>query len=190
MLIEEKKIDAQNGELISFTVRVTNLGEEETTIFPKFNLDEKQVRIVNRYTQGIHLKASETRFFSVKLLIANTAEANKSIPLQIRMHNALEEQLALEDIQIRIKERKIVKLQVITPNITFEKEKDTLSVPIKVTNMGNSNQSVSIITRFMISSNDKSFERNTFVIEAFKDTVFFVKKIIDKELLNKNSFRI
>jgi len=63
-------------------------------------------------------------------------------------------------------------------------------VPVKVTNMGNSNQRVNIITRFMTSTNDKSFERSTFVIEAFKDTVFFVKKIIDKELLKEDSFRI
>jgi len=190
MLVEEKSINAENGQLIGFTVKITNHLEEETTVFPKFNLDEKNARIVNRYAQGIRLKPSETRFLSVKLMIANAAEANKSIPLQMLLHNALDEQLAQENIQIRIKERKIVKLQIISPNITFESEKDTLSVPVKVTNMGNSKQTVSVITRFMTSTNDKSFERSTFVIEAFKDTVFFVKKIIDKELLKEDSFRI
>lgn len=100
------------------------------------------------------------------------------------------EEITQQKLSITISERKLVKMQLLTPHLIFENIGDTLKVGISINNIGNATQKVNIITRFFQNKDDRSFLRERLTIPSFSDTIVYVHKIVDRETLNEDSFRI
>ena len=188
--LSESTLTATNGELVSFAMQIENNTASSQQLVPNFVYDESDVRIVNQYPEGVKLDAGKKRFLPIKAIVSASAKSKEDSYITVQLLTSEGVLLKEEQLFLKIEQKRLVKMQVMKQNLIFENEGDTLLVPVKLENLGNTFETISLVTRFFNKSDNKSFERQDIPLQSFTDTIVYIRKLVDKQTLREDSFRI
>ena len=86
--------------------------------------------------------------------------------------------------------QRLVKMAVQQTNLLYEQVGDSLQIPIRFLNDGNSTQTITILANYPEFISKNRIETNTITIKAHTDSLLILKKEITREILKQEEFAI
>lgn len=188
--ISEKKLEASNGEIVSFYIKLINYENQEKNVFVDFKYDQQSIRLANTKETAYVLNARDSIFIPIKGIIARRAEAGKTTLIETNLLNAQKQLVQTKKILVNVEERKMIRFYLNNENLIFENIGDTLSYEVRIDNLGNTKQSISLLSRFPKTLTSDKLERTEIEIEAFQDTLVKLTQVVDKKMLKLDDFEI
>lgn len=180
------RINASNEELVNVVVRIHN--HRTDILNGTFSIvTPEELQLVSKRAQHVQLAAGDSTFISVKLFITRKAHAGKEHSVRLVLHNG-DQPIAENHIRISVAIKKDVSLTGLHPDMMLESITDSLSIPVRITNSGNSMQRVNVLAQYPGRSGEsQTVELN---IGAYRDTVIRFRKAVDRQLLDPSGTRI
>lgn len=188
--LAENKDKSIDRAMIDATVALKNT--TNTTIEGHLEIlsTTESLYVLQNKSKTIILNPNETLFIAVKAMISATASPENLAQLEAHftLSNSKEKISAL--LPIVIKEIRLVKMIVQQTNLLYEQVGDSLRIPIRLLNEGNSTQTITILANYPEFVAKNRIENNTITIKAHTDSLLILKKEITREILKQEEFAI
>ena len=171
--------DSKNTGVIDAFVKIKNNTNNNLTGEFDVHSNHEDLYLVQRKPKTVNLNPNDSVFIPVKAIISRTAKAgNKpSIEAVFTTNKNITKSVILPVI---ITERKLVKMFLLETNLIYENVGDTLTIPIRISNDGNTEQKIDIVTRYPNFIAKDMMETTSIKISAFTDTLVYLKKQVTK----------
>lgn len=181
--------DSKNTGVIDAFVKIKNNTNNNLTGEFEVHSNHEDLYLVQRKPKTVSLTANDSIFIPVKAIISRTAKAGNqpSIEAVFTTNNNNTKSVTLP---ITITERKLVKMFLLETNLIYENIGDTLTIPIRISNDGNTEQKIDIVTRYPNFIAKDMMETNSIKINAFTDTLVYLKKQVTKHIMAQEDFNL
>lgn len=181
--------EAKNNGIIDAFVKIKNTSGKTITGEFDVHSNHEYLYLVQRKPKPVTLQANDSVFIPVKAIISNTAKAGSepSIEAVFLTSEGRQKNIFLPVI---IKERKLVKMFLLESNIIYENVGDSINIPLRLSNDGNTDQKINVVTRYPNFIAKDMMESETIQIKAFTDTLINLKKVVNKTILSQEDFTI
>jgi hypothetical protein len=180
----------RNIGMIDAIVELKNLSD--TTIEGSLEIlsTTESLYVLQNKPKTIILNPNESLFIAIKAKISTLASSENSARLEAHftLSNSKEKMSAF--LPISIKEQRLVKMVVQQTNLLYEQVGDSLQIPIRFLNDGNSTQTITILANYPEFVAKNRIENNTITIKAHTDSLLILKKEINREILKQEEFSI
>ena len=188
-LIENKEKQRNIG-MIDAIVELKN--SSNTTIEGSLEIlsTTESLYVLQNKPKTITLNPNESLFIAVKAKISTTASSENAASLEAHFTLSNSKEKTSAFLPIIIKEQRLVKMAVQQTNLLYEQVGDSLQIPIRFLNDGNSTQTITILANYPEFISKNRIETNTITIKAHTDSLLILKKEITREILKQEEFSI
>lgn len=184
------RIETNGTGLSEAHVKIKNFSQASFEGFFEVHSSDENIYLSQRNPKAINLKPGDSIFIPVKILISTSAAAGNKSTVEALLTEASTKKTNTALLPVLIKERKQVKVFLPETNIIFEKNGDSLSIPIRVQNEGNTAQKIAVLARYPNFISRDALESTIIEVKAFTDTLFYLKKETGRSVLRHDDFEI
>nr|WP_314864885.1 carboxypeptidase-like regulatory domain-containing protein [uncultured Flavobacterium sp.] len=188
--LAENKDKSIDRAIINATVELKNT--TNTTIEGRLEIlsTTESLYVLQNKSKAIILNPNESLFIAVKAMISTTASPENLARLEAHFTFSNSKEKISSFLPIVIKEMRLVKMIVQQVNLLYEQVGDSLRIPIRLLNDGNSTQTITILANYPEFVSKNRIENNTITIKAHTDSLLILKKEINREILKQEEFSI
>lgn len=190
MQFTSSKIETNSTGVIDAYVKIVNTTAQPIEGTFDAHSNHEDLYLSQRKPKTITLQARDSIFIPIKAIVATTAKAgNRStIEAVFTLYGTQETKSVF--LPVLIRERKLVKAMLLETNLIYEKAGDSLSIPIRISNEGNTAQKITVLARYPDFITRSAIENTDINIKAFTDTIVILKKVVNKTILKQEDFTI
>lgn len=183
-------VNASNEDLIDLTVKIVNKSGSAFSGIVDVNLPSA-LNLISKNKTPVSLLPGDSIFVPVKIFVTKRAASGKDYLIRILLAGPGNSILATAETTLRVYIKRNVNMFALVSNILLEPGSDSIKIPIRVTNPGNTAQKITLINRYPTIFQDNAFHTTTqFTIQPSADTLItFVKPVIRK-MLNSEGFDV
>ncbi|WP_411272882.1 hypothetical protein [Daejeonella sp.] len=183
-------INASNEELVDLTVKIVNKTSTALTGIVEVNIPVS-LNLISKNKIPVSVLAGDSLFVPVKIFVTKRAASGKDHLIRILLAAPGNTILATAETTLRVYIKRNVNMFALVSNILLDPTSDSIKIPIRVSNPGNTAQKITLINRYPSIFQDDAFHTtNQFIIQPSADTLItFVKPVI-KKMLNSESFDV
>lgn len=183
------KIETNGSDIIEAQVKIVNKSAGVLEGQFEVHSTHEDIYMSQRKPKQITLQANDSIFIPVKAILSSSAKAGNTSDIEavLTLKSALAKSISLPVI---IHERKMVKVLLPELNIIYENAGDSLSIPVHIFNDGNTAQKIAILTRYPNFIARNTIENKIIEVKAFTDTLVYVRKEINRDILKQEDFDI
>lgn len=186
----KKEVSATNQELVDVMVKVKN----DRNAIINANLDVTMgpnLQLVSKNRQAVSLMPGDSVFLSVKVFVGQKAESGMVHSINIVLIDVEKNILGKAHCSLQIQIKKNVNLFAMLSNILLESNTDSIRIPVRVSNTGNTAQKITIISRYPSAIDGGDFHTSMqFVIPASKDTLLTFIKAVNGRMFPSEGFDV
>lgn len=184
------KIETNSTGVIDAYAKIVNTTNH--TIEGTFDAhsNHEDLYLSQRKPKTITLPARDSIFIPIKAIVATTAKAGNQSIIEAVFTVAGTQETKSVFLPVLIRERKLVKAMLLETNLIYEKAGDSLSIPIRVSNEGNTSQKITVLARYPDFITRNAIENTDITIREFTDTIIILKKVVNKTILKQEDFTI
>lgn len=184
------KIETNSTGVVDAYVKIVNTTTH--TIEGTFDAhsNHEDLYLSQRKSKTITLPARDSIFIPIKAVVSATAKAGNQSTIEAIFTLTETQETKSVFLPVFIRERKLVKVMLLETNLIYEKAGDSLAIPIRISNEGNTSQRVVILARFPDFITRNALENTNITIKPFTDTIVVLKKVVNKTILNQEDFTI
>lgn len=186
----ESTITTDNSGIINAQVRIKNNSSRMIEGLFDVHSNHEDLYLVQRKSKSLILQPNDSIFIPVKGIISTTAIAGNKVKIEAIFEILGTNQVLNTEIPVIISEKKQVKMFLTETNLIYEKIGDSLNIPIRLYNEGNTSQSVTIVARYPNFINKNAIESKTINIAPYSDTIIILRKEVTKSILNEEDFTV
>lgn len=181
-------IQAVGGEIFGITLLIENNSQQPFSGQLDFQIPDGLSLLSTRTDDTIKVKASSRRYVPVRFRVHPDAPSGTH-ELRMVLNNG---QNALSPIstQIRIVEKRLIRMQVLNNMELMRHENDSIQATLILRNTGNTDETIQLVSSIPNFYGSRKFQRELLYLEAGKDTSVHLGIIADRELFNMNQFQI
>ncbi|WP_069660807.1 carboxypeptidase-like regulatory domain-containing protein [Arcticibacter eurypsychrophilus] len=188
-ILSQKEIEVTGNDLTNIILKVINRGNLSLNARVRI-VGDKSMQLLSKENRSVTLQPGDSLFIPVKFLMPDKLTAG----LDYRVNCYLEDEKGLlkqETCIIRIGIKKNVTMTALISNIVLSGQNDSINIPVRIANEGNTVQKISIVPTFPSTSQGSGFHSTIqLTIPAFKDTLIYIHKPITREILQSESYLI
>jgi hypothetical protein len=182
-------VTAGNGELTEFTVHLIN---PLSSVFSG-NLvatPENGAELVSKNKTPVELQSGESYYVSIKFIMPKRMTSNQTGRLRITLqdNNGKTEQEKFFSFTVAASQS--VSLFTETRELLLKRTLDSLHIPVRLSNTGNTDQRVLVVASFPSVIKRGSNLQKIFVLPAFHDTIIYFHKRISSDMFKTDGFLI
>jgi hypothetical protein len=185
-----KKIETNSKGVVDAYVKIVNTGSNSIEGIFDIHNSHEDIYLSQRKPKNIVLAAHDSIFIPIKAIVAGTAKAGNQSTIEAVFTITGTQDSKSAFLPVFIRERKLVKVMLLETNIIYERTGDSLAIPIRISNEGNTAQKVTILARYPDFITRNAIENKDINVQAFTDTIVVLKKIVNKTILNQEDFTI
>lgn len=176
-------VNASNEELLDLTVKIVNKTTSTLSGIVDINIPGT-LSLISKNKIPVSLLAGDSLFVPIKIFVTKRAASGKEHLIRILFAGPGNSILATAETTLRVYIKRNVNMFALVSNILLDPVSDSIKIPIRVTNPGNTAQKITLINRYPSIFQDNAFHTTTqFVIQPSADTLItFVKPVIRKML--------
>ncbi len=184
LYLENKLIEADNGDLISIDIKISNNKSTQLKGFLKIHVAQP-LDLISKNEIYILQSPGESEFHSIKVQVSRNTPANEKMNFNIELTDSLGNSIEKMDGQIKVNETKHVDFFILENNLQIRNSGEVLDIPIRLHNTGNTTQKVTVNAKFpRLRSNDvDEYISVNLSLSPFLDTTFDIKKIVSNTML-------
>ncbi len=188
--IEFQKQNTQsNSGIIDAYVKITNTSGSTIQGVFETHSSHEDLYLVQRKPKELSITAKDSAFFPVKIIVSSTAKAGNETIIEA-LFTTSENISKNAFLPVTINERRLIRVFAPEENLIYENVGDSLTIPLHISNSGNTVQTINIVTRYPDFINRELIETSTITVKPFTDTIVNLKKIVTKNILSQEDFNI
>ncbi|RYE17586.1 MAG: hypothetical protein EOP51_23635, partial [Sphingobacteriales bacterium] len=188
--LSKKEISVANEELADFTVKVVN----NTTAILKANIHadvDKDLDLISRNNLPISLKPGESVFIPFKIYVTQKAQSGKEHLINLTLVDSAKKVIAKDDCKLQVVIKKNVNLFSLVSNILLEERIDSIRIPVRIANLGNTAQKITVVNRFPSAIQGGDFHKSEqLTIGAGRDTTITFSRVVNGRMFSDEGFDI
>ncbi|SKB83676.1 carboxypeptidase-like regulatory domain-containing protein [Daejeonella lutea] len=183
-------VNASNEDLIDLTVKIVNKRNVSVSGLVDVNIPST-INLISKNKVAITLSPGDSTFIPVKIFVTKRAASGKDHLVRFLLAEPSNNILATAETKLRVSIKRNVNMFALVSSILLDPASDSIKIPIRITNPGNTPQKVTLINRYPSIFQDDAFHTTMqFVIQPTADTLItFVKPVI-KKMLNSEGFDV
>lgn len=185
-----KKIETNSKGVIDAYVKIVNTSSHSIEGLFDTHSSHEDIYLSLRKSKNITLPAHDSIFIPIKAIVSATAKAGNRSTIEAVFTIIGTQETKNVFLPVFISERKLVKVMLLETNLIYERVGDSLSIPIRVSNEGNTAQKITILARYPDFITRNAIENTDINVPAFTDTIVVLKKLVNKTVLNQEDITI
>ncbi|MCD0474182.1 carboxypeptidase-like regulatory domain-containing protein [Flavobacterium sp. EDS] len=185
-----KKIETNSKGVIDAYVKIINTSSQSIEGVFDAHSSHEDIYLSLRKSKNITIAAHDSIFIPIKAIVATTAKAGNQSTIEAVFTIVGTQETKNVFLPVYIRERKLVKVMLLETNLIYERIGDSLAIPIRISNEGNTAQKVTILARYPDFITRNAIENTDIHIQAFTDTIVVLKKVVNKTVLNQEDITI
>lgn len=183
-------VNASNEELIDLTVKIVNKRSSTVSGLIDVNIPSS-LTLISKNKATVLLAPGDSIFVPVKVFVTKRAASGKDHLIRMILADGANNILATAETKFRVYIKRNVNMFALVSNILLDPASDSIKIPIRVTNPGNTAQKITLINRYPTIFQDNAFHTTTqFVIQPLADTLINFVKPVTRKMLNSEGFDV
>ncbi|KAA8483652.1 hypothetical protein BDE36_3169 [Arcticibacter tournemirensis] len=178
------------NEVISFILKIKN--QRKNAIDGTLNclLPEKGLSLITRQGIRVTIPATDSIFVPVKIYAPSKIRAGKEYIVRFSLKEQSSGQILSEGhCSVMMNTKRSVSLYALSTAIQLENNSDSLIIPVRVVNNGNTAENVTVISSLPYTTGgDAFYATRQFNIAAFSDTLVYFRKRVTRRMLQAEGF--
>jgi len=127
----------------------------------------------------------------MKIFISRRARSGMAHLVRFILKDSLQNIIGNDSCDLRITMKKNVIFYTQVSSVLLENNTDSIRIPVRVVNMGNTTQKISLIAGYPSSVDLGDFQKaSVFVIKPLKDTTIVFTKAVNRSMFNNQGFDV
>ncbi|TCC96754.1 hypothetical protein [Pedobacter psychroterrae] len=186
----EKTLTGGNQELINLTVKVTNNSSKVLVATAKITHDE-DLELISRASRIIRLNPGDSLFLPTKLFISNKAQSAREYLVNAVLTDTAKTTISSDICKLQVIMKKNVTFFAQVNNILLQNMTDSIKIPIRVQNQGNTTQKISLVINYPNAVETGDFEKAILLtIPAGGDTLIYSSRPVNRKMFGNEGFDI
>lgn len=183
-------VSSSNEELLDFTLKIVNRQKIPLNGIVKIDIPTS-LELVSKNNVPVGLRPGDSTFVSVKIFVTKYTVSGKEHLIRFLLSDRENNILASANSKLQVSVKRNVNMFALVSNILLDPASDSIKVPIRITNPGNTAQKVTIINRYPSVFEDNAFHTSTqFVIAPSADTLITFTKEVVRKMLDSEGFDV
>ncbi len=188
--VSKTNVNATNEELVDMLLKVQNNSslplEASALVTVAANLE-----LVSKAETVFVLQPGDSTFIPVKIFVNKKAQSGKIHLVNFSVRDKNNAILAQARSQVSVTVQRNVSLFAMVSNILLDNSIDSLIIPVRIANSGNTAQKITLISNLPASVQDQAFHASLqIVLQPSADTLINFTKAINRRMINSEGFNI
>ncbi|WP_276349244.1 carboxypeptidase-like regulatory domain-containing protein [Daejeonella sp. JGW-45] len=183
-------ISSSNEELTDFMIKIVN--KQAIPLLGVMNVNlPASLDLISKNKIAVNLQPGDSTFVPVKIFITKRTASGKEHIIRFLLTDRENNALAASEIPLRVSVKRNVNMYSLLTNILLDPSSDSIKIPIRITNPGNTAQKITVINRYPSIFQDDAFHiTRQFTIQPSADTIITFTKPIVKKMLSSEGFDV
>lgn len=182
-------IEAASGDIVSINLFVTRSFLQNDHINIEVACD-KPLQLLTKSKSAITFGEEEKVYQSVKAFVPKEIRSNNKYRVVVSYKNDENDIIGADTCTILIQEMKRVNLFIVQQVNSIDRTTDTLVVPVRVVNGGNTPQTVTVVARLPQINSATFYKILNTELPPFLDTTIYLKRKVVREMFRHKSFEV
>jgi len=188
--LSKKEISVANEELSDFTVKVVNNTKGVLNAHINVIVD-KDLDLISRNNLPISLKPGESVFIPFKIYVTQKAQSGKEHTISVSLLDSAKKTIAKDVCKLQVVIKKNVSLFSLVSNILLEERIDSIRIPVRIANLGNTAQKITVVNRFPSAIQGGDFHKSEqLIIAAGRDTTITFSRVVNGRMFSEEGFDV
>jgi len=148
------------------------------------------IELISRSEYPVELKAGESKYIPIRFLPGKNMTVAQAYHLRATLNKGTEV-LATAVCELKMLSKKSVALISMTSNLILSAVGDSIKIPVKIANTGNTAQQVTLVCQLPQGMQNRGFHTALkFSIKPYTDTLIYINKSVTREMLRMDTFSI
>lgn len=188
--VNKTSVTAANEELIDLVLKVQNTSAVPLDARAVINVPAN-FELVSKPEIPFTIPARDSMFIAVKVFVGKKAQSGKLHSFQFLLLGKNEAVLAETRTQLRVSINRRVNLFSMVSNILLDNTIDSLVIPVRIANAGNTVQKITLIASLPAAVQDQAFHATRqIVLQPSADTLINISKPVTRKMVNSEGFNV
>lgn len=183
-------VSASNEDLIDLVVKIVNKRNTKLEGLVDVNIPTS-LNLISKNKIPVSLSPGDSTFVPIKIFVTKRAASDKDHLIRFLLAGPGNSILATSETKLRVYIKRNVNMFSLVTNILLDPASDSIKIPIRVINPGNTAQKITLINRYPSIFQDNAFHTTTqFIIKPSADTIITFSKPITRKMLASEGFDV
>lgn len=188
--VSKSTISATNEELVDMVMKVVNRSPATISANALVTVPAN-LEVVSKNTTVFELQKGDSIFIPVKIFVGKKAQSGKLHVIGFSVVDDNKNILAETRSQLRVTVQRKVSLFTTVNNILLDNTLDSIIIPVRISNAGNTAQKITLINNYPAAVQDQAFHPALQVIlQPAADTLINFSKAVNRKMLSSEGFNV
>jgi hypothetical protein len=186
----DKEISVNNEELANLTVKVKNDSKMVLNAVANVNTDN-EIDLISKKNFAISINPGDSLYMPIKIFISKKAQSGMLHLVRFVLKDSLQNIIGSDSCELKISIKKNVIFYAQVSSVLLENNTDSIRIPVRVVNMGNTTQKISLIAGYPSSVDLGDFQKaSVLVVKPLKDTTIVFTKAVNRSMFTNQGFDV
>jgi hypothetical protein len=183
-------INTSNEELADLTIKIVNRQTSPLEGIMNVNLPAT-LDLISKNKVAVSLQPGDSTFVPVKIFITRRTASGKDHLIRFLLTEPGGAALASSEVMVRVSVKRNVNMYSLLTNILLDPSSDSIRIPIRITNPGNTAQKITVINRYPSIFQDDAFHTTRqLTIQPSADTIITFTKPVIRKMMASEGFDV
>lgn len=183
-------IRSTNEELLDLTLKLVNDQDSVLKGFVKIDIPTS-LQLISKNNIPVELGPGDSTFISIKIFVTKYTVSGKEHLIRFLLSDPENNLLASANSVLQVSVKRNVNMFALLSNILLDPGSDSIRVPIRIINAGNTAQKLTIISRYpSIFENDAFHATTQLELAPSRDTLITFTKAISRKMFDSEGFDV
>jgi hypothetical protein len=188
--VNKPAVTVANEELVDLVLKVTNTSSLAIEAIAAINVPAN-IELVSKPEILFVINPNDSMFIAVKIFVAKKAQSGKTHSIDFLLHDTKGTVIARTATQVRVNINRNVNLFSMVSNILLDNTTDSLIIPVRISNAGNTVQKITVVTSIPAAVQDQAFHTSRqIILQPSTDTLISFAKAVTRKMMSSDGFNV
>jgi len=186
----KKSIKASNEELIDLILKVVNRKKVPLSGIISIN-PESSMNLISKNKIAVNIQPGDSLFIPVKVFVTKKTTSGKEHVIRFNLSDSENNLLLATETKVLVSVKRNVNMYSLLSSILLNVTSDSIRIPIRISNPGNTAQRITLINRFPPVFQNEAFHLTSeFIIQPSADTLITITKPVTRKMFASEGFDV
>ncbi|MES2332722.1 MAG: carboxypeptidase-like regulatory domain-containing protein [Bacteroidota bacterium] len=188
--VSKPTLNATNEELVDMVMKIQNKSSQPLDASASVTV-AANLELVSKTETPFVLQPGDSMFIPVKIFVSKKAQSGRVYLINLFIHDKNNTVLVQARSQLRVTVQRNVNLFSMVSNILLDNTTDSLIIPVRIANAGNTAQKITMIINFPAVVQDQAFHASRqIILQPSADTLINFSKPVNRKMISSNGFNV
>jgi hypothetical protein len=183
-------VSASNEELVDLTLKLVN--KKTVPLVGVISINpEKSINLISKNKTAVSIKPGDSLFIPVKVFITKKTVSGQVHLIRFVLSDEGNNLIMATETKVQVSVKRNVNMFSLVSSLLIDASTDSIRIPIRISNPGNTAQRITLINRFPSVFQNQAFHSTLeFTLQPSADTLITVSKPVTKKMFQSEGFDV